>query len=247
MVSGKNVEEYFADLEGLNTKFSSRVEYNYLNEENIEKLIGTEVDFVPDFAIDEGTKQMILGRLKDYWETLTPETRDSIQKIEFSDILISLAREDFAAYTLPGQITFGERSDRFTWGIFEHEAAHANQFRLEQNKEISFEKEWKNVAGESNKFDETIYTYKDFINYKKYADFSKAGYGYTSPYGTTNVHEDVATFTATIAADTKNFKGLLSEDHKWSDTYRGKLDLLYKYKFITKEQYQNALKIGMSQ
>jgi len=88
-----------------------------------------------------------------------------------------------------------------------------------------------------------------YIN-PKYGDHNGRFYahsGYLSDYARTNYLEDVAETTKFVVNSPKEIKGLLLESNPYHEVYRGKLDLLYEYRFITREQYQNALKIGMSQ
>lgn len=126
----ENEEEYFADYEGLEVKFSAKVKHNYLNEENIETLLGTQVRF--DRESTEGIRQMTLGRLRDYWNVLTPETQASIKEIEISTEQVSSVGEIALAYASSGmnKIVFRESSDSFDLSTFRHEAAHLRTYKL---------------------------------------------------------------------------------------------------------------------
>jgi len=134
----KYEEEYFVDYEGLNVKFSSKLKYNYLNEKNIETLIGKPVTLSSEST--KGSQQMVLGRLRDYWATLTPEMQDAIKEIEISDKKI-LEAERFAnskygiaalASKEQGKIVFRERDDAFDLDTFRHEAAHLREYEIDK-------------------------------------------------------------------------------------------------------------------
>jgi hypothetical protein len=54
------------------------IKYNYPTEKNIERLIGKEIFFRDD--VPKGSKDIILGELRNYWKVLTPEIRDELRK-----------------------------------------------------------------------------------------------------------------------------------------------------------------------
>src|SRR3989344_2309288 len=161
---GPNVEEYFAPAENqyfsrdnLPTKFSARIKYNYPSEESLRALTGKELVFNDMFP---GNKDLVNGRLRDYWDTLTPETRESFDKI-------AIESEDYfnGAYAgawdsvnrpveLVGAFASRDRSmtfkiDNFNFPTFKHEAAHERQHSIQARENptgLIYERMYKDIA-----------------------------------------------------------------------------------------------------
>jgi len=64
-------------------------------------------------------------------------------------------------------------------------------------------------------------------------------YGLCKPYGYRNIFEDVATC---VEMKNENWVFALNGNDKYNLIYRSKLDLLYKYRFITEERYISILR-----
>ena len=138
----ENDQEYLLKSfkDDLTFKVSNRIDYNYIGEEEIAKLTGKAVKFE---NVNQGNKDLVLGKLREYWETLTPETREAIDKInflgksDFNDMLSS--SEDkrsidnvagFASKELGFNSLYFRDDESFELYSFRHEAAHALNFVL---------------------------------------------------------------------------------------------------------------------
>ena len=112
-----------------------------------------------------------------------------------------------------------------------------------QKKENQFSGEWQAIAGEV--YGEGLA--KDLgdsglsVGWADGTDGPKNGC--TRAYGCNNYHEDVATFVEQVAEGDHDFyKPLITpQSGKYDPKYRKKLDLLYKYGFITTEDYQKII------
>jgi len=132
-------------------------------------------------------------------------------------------------------------------GYFNHENSHVLHRFL-----IGFDLKWREVAGgeiyfgEDNAVVEKIE--KDDTEFLKYKDhpLEEGGnfiqdHGLMRAYSGDSLGEDVATFGGAVALyQLFNWKNLLTE-HEYKDRYKGKLDLLHNYGFITKERYDCIL------
>jgi hypothetical protein len=153
----EDAEEFLISSKGVDTKFSARLKYNYPTKENMELLTGKDLKF---YNVGEGKKDMLLGKLRDYWNTLTPGVKESVKNIEFAeksyfeDVMLSDVEnsEDMIAFAnLDGKIVFrddkGIRDERkmFNIGNFRHEATHAHTFQIENDFEETLPPEQRNV------------------------------------------------------------------------------------------------------
>jgi len=134
---------------------SSRIQYNYPTEENILALTGKEIIFN---RVPQGNRDLVLGRLRDYWETLTPETKDSLKSLEFStnevfgNNLPFGGAEQTLAYVLrrePTKIFFRD-DNRLGLGTFVHEATHVHQNYLDSDEVLFNIPEDKKLLTERN-------------------------------------------------------------------------------------------------
>jgi len=205
--------------------FSPRIAYNYPTERSVLELTNSKARMSGD--IPRGRRDVVLGRLADYWSTLTPESKDAINTIgviDRSDFDIRIKDTDlpsstcgFAAYSRDIFI----REDCFNLEVFRHEVAHARDrslFRFDQasGEMISeFELAWQNID-------------KDYF-------FGSA----VTPYGRKNIREDIAEYVKEIYDP--SFIDLISSSEP---RYRAKLDLLYKYKFISDKEYYDVLEMA---
>lgn len=232
--------DFIAKSKGIDSRFSRRIGWNYINEKELENVIGKKIYF--DEKIPKGEKQEILGKLRDYWKTLTSEQRESINGINIHRELPYLNRKlldiegrtDAGAYasSLSKNIVF--RTDSFDYEIFRHESAHLLYHNLFFK---DFESKWKKISGEYNK----VEIIKGVNYYKDSENPVAPRHGYVMPYGGTQVSEDVATFVQK-AYDSEFFKPLLSKDNPWRNIYREKLRLLREYRFLSDREYTAILR-----
>lgn len=132
----KDVEEFLvSSKEGIVITFSSRLKYNYITEKDIEKLTGLDL-YISD-EIPQGNKDMVLGRFRDYYPTLTPETKESIRFIRFwdEDSMYEERGPLIYAFADPGIMTF-RADESFNLEHFRHESAHELLFGIEGEGEI---------------------------------------------------------------------------------------------------------------
>ena len=268
---GLDMGEFSASSEGIDTKFSSRIRYNYPSEESIRALIGKELIFND---VSHGGKDVIYGRLRDYWETLTSETKNSIKYLEFSSNdyfesgVYPWKSPNVNAFAKPdGGIVFRSGISRlplvsdhsFDLDSFRHESAHELHMKL--NREYteknflsslfysSFQDEWIETSGEN------VYGFSGEIS--KILENKAAEYrgepleGVISPYVATNeplqsaVFEDVATFVQSVAVEPFIFGKLINPSNPdYDPRYRQKLDILHKYKFISDFEYNKILEVA---
>ncbi|MFB6246455.1 MAG: hypothetical protein ABEI74_02620 [Candidatus Pacearchaeota archaeon] len=238
---------YVSEFEDIETKLSSRVEYNYFDsfsKEDTEKIFGYPVEFVSE-KISEGEKQKILGRLRDYNDHVPSEVVQSVNELE---ILHSGYFEDHPIF--PGSvegyanpINSKVRIDggKFNLDLFRHESSHTRHFDLATIPFLAggdFTKEWRDINGE---YDDSGPSKGFAPNYEKFEGSNKPKMGYARPYGTMNLYEDVATL-AEECQDPDFWKPLLQESNQWHKKYRGKLRLLHEYNFCTNKEYNKILK-----
>ena len=138
--------DFVALSEGIDVKFSSRIKYNYPTEETIEALTGVNLDFI---GVSKANKDFVLGRLRDYWKTLTPETKNSMKNLAFANdeyfnIFFDKGRGEFvgAFAEVDKHIVFKGKPPidpysniGFGLNVFRHEVAHQRHHELmrEQN------------------------------------------------------------------------------------------------------------------
>jgi len=171
--------------------------------------------------------------------------------------------------TQNGKVVFRD-VNQFDLEIFRHETAHQLHFlikgirTLNKNpskntfldkvgqtlnylKKNEFEKKWREILPRKYKSIIDEYGRHIYLEESKKSDAYKnnertwgAGYGFMRAYGSTNIYEDVATFQ-----EDAHFPGrygrVLSAQHPYREVYKGKLDLLYEYGFISGEEYNAIL------
>ena len=267
---GLDMGEFSASSEGIDTKFSSRIRYNYPSEESIRALTGKELIFND---VPRGGKDAIYGRLRDYWETLTSETKNSIKYLEFSSNdyfesgvyfwkspnVNAFAKPDGGMIFRSGISRLPFISDTsFDLDTFRHESAHEIHMKL--NREYveksffsslfysSFQDKWIEISGE-NIYGSSGKISKILENKAEYR--GEPLEGVISPYVATNepfqsaVFEDVATFVQNVAVESFIFGKLINPSTPDYDIrYRQKLDLLYQYKFISDSEYNKILEVA---
>ncbi len=175
-------EEFYANSEGIDTKFSSRLSYNYVTEEDLNLLTRGKInsfDFSKsyfrhyegyenlDFDLDsieisEGERSLMMGRIRDYWSSLTYETENSIDNIY---LISSSAMAELIDYDAAGAY---EKNDNAIYLIpeeidietFRHEMSHARYNNLVNQKK-------KEIINDLPELKETSYKElnKKFIDY----------------------------------------------------------------------------------
>tara|TARA_Y100000310_G_scaffold213829_1_gene214839 strand:+ start:14934 stop:16946 length:2013 start_codon:yes stop_codon:yes gene_type:complete len=129
---GPDIEEFLASSEGIDTLFSSRIHYNYPTEESIKKLTGLNIIFND---VSQGNKDLVLGRLRDYWKTLNQETKNSIKILEFGsdNYFLNKLNQPLVtnAFAEPnGQATFRAKELSMNLKTFRHESAHLRHYQV---------------------------------------------------------------------------------------------------------------------
>ncbi len=224
-----------------------RVKNNWADHRLLEYATGVKIN------IEGGVSQEVitstLSTIKETFDYLTPEMKEAVNEIK----IVEKNPIASASANMISRIVSSEADP--TEETLVHEISHIRHAELKNLNLFGslFNKEWKetmeNIPQEMG-YKNLPGSFEHRFNIPKKLPGSGEYYGYVADYGTANIDEDVATFTQFVITDPEFFKGRLLQDSKltqYSEVYRGKLDLLYKYKFITREQYQNALKIGMSQ
>ena len=238
IVIGPDVKEFISSSEGIDIKLSTRIKYNYPTEESIEKLTG--VKLILD-GLPQGKKDEVLGRLRDYWKTLTPETKDSVRDLNvlgddplekfISKRYPSMGSKkywDFAAFAeYDGSIYF--RSNSFNFENLRHETGHTRLFKIDGEK---FKADWNQISGSPYIGDD----------YPKISNSESLSLGLCRPYGGFNYLEDVSTCIEKVVGNPEFFAELInSESNKYDVRYKQKLDLLHKDRFISDQEYNNIL------
>ncbi|MEK7590165.1 MAG: putative zinc-binding metallopeptidase [Patescibacteria group bacterium] len=117
-----------------------------------------------------------------------------------------------------------------------HEIAHAYTHSIIYTS--VFEEEWKEVAGDD------VYSGQKSSNYKYPQD------GLATDYGRTNWMEDSAEFVTEFYKAVNNkpsqFNNLEKTEWNRDKRYKAKLDLLYKYGFISLRDYEKFEKIFLA-
>jgi len=135
----ENEEEFVSSQDGINTKFSARIKYNYIEPEDIKILTGKNIKF---YDISEGSQDMVLLKFRDWYETLTPELKESFDTIKINDDIFKrgvLSKENAVAFAgLDKSATF--RSDIFSYEIFRHELTHELHYEIREKWEEEIQK-----------------------------------------------------------------------------------------------------------
>ena len=177
-------EEAFVKSEGMNTKFSARVKYNYPLEKDIKKLTKANLNFE---NIPKGNKDMVMGKFRDYWEKLTPEMQNSVERHSitfaddesFSELSGKDAPSNAIAFAVEDKgMTF--KVNNFERNIFAHESAHMYHYNLNDLDEIRIRDATRNSMDFAEKQAE-IASEKDDELTKKLSEFLRKGYDKNSP------------------------------------------------------------------
>jgi len=188
---------------------------------------------------------MSLSDFHDYMDMfydMTPEMRESVSMIQIIE----------NQYLLGGHATLGNievtEEYQFDFGITSHEVAHTLTFALDENNNNKFSNDWISIATNNGElsYDE-IYVGRDkvlddYINKMRGEDIDdnsiqKGVVG--GSYGTVNHYEDIATMTQKLYANPENVLDAMIQNPIIKD----KLDLLYKYDFISKDQYYELINL----
>lgn len=233
---------------GSETKFSSRIKYNYLDKESLERKTGTEIDFQGN--ITEGRKQVNMKYLSEYLDNSPEEVKKSLDSVSF---LTAKDLEASAAPYVSGEVGKGETDLNFLSSggkisrkTIRHELAHVRHIDIHSE----FNSKWVEVSGDYDKVEgdrfNNHYNYKEpFLKeiFGKEETHESAKFGYVRPYGGTNRFEDVATYVGQVVRDPSVFESKIDPDSEdYNEVYRKKLDLLYEYDYITDKEYKNVLK-----
>ena len=244
-------EDILVSSDKIDVKFSARIKYNYPTMENINRLVNKKISSY----VSEGKESMMLGRLRDYYNTITPATKNSIQSITlgnqnyFKNEGVPLANA-FAKYD--GTINF--KDSEFNLKVFKHEGAHTRHFQIlkEWEKEQSsfskifrrdspFDRKWMGIT-KSKEYGKMVS--KGKLGYWMYNNGKNAdspSEGFVKAYGATTQLEDIATFVEN-ANKPEFFSDLINpQSSEYDIKYRQKLDLLYQYKFIPNNEYNKIL------
>jgi len=305
-------KEVTISLEGIEIPLNARIKYNYPSIDSISSMTSTEISFND---MDEGHKSLILGKLRDYYNSLPSEMQNSLSKIQFAndDYFENIfgKEKNVGAFARGDEVVFRE-DERFNLKTFRHETAHVLEykifineekiksvinkikdvedqlkketnilldltlpiseqrdqeqrekikflrdeqkelkstfFKLSQEIESPFEKEWRQIAGDYSKIsernDEGYFEYKESFIEKVKGDGLGSGprKGVIRPYGGSSFSEDVATFNERIN-NPGFFKDLINpSSEKYDQKYDQKLLLLYEYGFMSDKEYNAILR-----
>ena len=248
MIPKNTDEEFFIKKEGIDTKFSSRIRYNTVNEKELQILTGNKIRFSGSHhnyhdELSEGDKSLMLGKIRDYWATLTPETKNSVDKI----YLLDSEEMNRAMAYVNLQDVYLQSSD-INLENFKHEFGHIRHLGMKSSEYSEFNEEWYKIFGIKDRFSFTSLFEKESNNkyvgreYKDldYRDFPKEGV--LRIYGLYNQKEHVATYVEEIRNEYFLGKLIDPDSPTYDKRYRDGIDLLHKYKFISDEEYNNILK-----
>ncbi len=215
---------------------------------------------------------VVLKRVVDSIETLPPDLMNSISRIIVTDYQsfyrICVPNSVACAFD-DGSIIFNRDSIGY-FSDFYHEAAHVRTFILEQEKEKtkmellrfptsdnifkstklkSIKDGWLEIAGDVYLRDTKLVTIQDQTQSLIVIVWTDGTQGPRNgcirPYGCTNYHEDVSTFIENVYKDPKLISALINPQSPTYDIrYSQKLDLLYKYGYITNGRYNTILQLS---
>ncbi len=133
--------------EGIDTRFSALISYNYVKADEIKELLGKEISF--DDSLSQGVKDLVSGRLRDYISAVSAETRDSIKRLFFADYF------GFGGFASPYQVYFASRM--FDLSAFSHEAGHSWHFQINEGEarerllqDSELKKKYEELDGQAN-------------------------------------------------------------------------------------------------
>ncbi len=125
----KDAQESSSLIDGISTKFSARIDYNYLEGKDIELLTGKKVEFVG--VIKKGVQDVLLGKMRDYWTGVSDEIKSSINRVKIfnSESFKNIYGSNYAGVADPVTKTL-ELTDNnlFSFETFLHESAHTLGF-----------------------------------------------------------------------------------------------------------------------
>ena len=117
-------DEFISEFRGVETKFSSRLRYNYMTSKDIKEIYNSGIG--KKFQIDginlfTGSGQAQMGLLRDYYNSLTPENQVALNKIGFLDDFIvgSDAEVSVAVVAVGGFLGVGARMVAVPASLFE--------------------------------------------------------------------------------------------------------------------------------
>lgn len=206
---------------GFENKISSRVKYNYFDKEDVERTLGeTPVGIFGD--VSQGEKQEILGTLRDSWNKLTPETKKSVNSINIMTEESFRKKHfyivnDAAGFYNPADKSINIKKDANSFSLISHEAAHARHSDLSGAVPFSLSAAGVNLGEFNNKW-ESFHDESDL------------------PFV-----ESVSNWVVSAQEPPhSSLKGFFNKENEDYFSNRGKLDLLYEYDFITRDQYERV-------
>lgn len=122
-------------------------------------------------------------------------------------------------------------------GVAHHEFTHLGIHYLDENN-YPFSKEWGAIAGSYNRVSERKEGRNKRYVYTNNEEKQDPLFGYITPYGGKSLEEDVATQVENVVVQPEAF-GKVTESF---EVYARKLELLFRYEFITAKEYQTAEK-----
>jgi len=207
-----------------------------------------------------GLKELRIYSSKEFNNLLNSEKRPQSQVafyVPSGNYIAMKAEEDFQSVNV------------VDFETFRHEAAHLRHFMVGANIGTEgFSSEWGGATGllkvDSYEVDingepvKSEYRYVDsrelldsnslqkgLFEWEDRDSLNSPYKGYLRPYGAASMGEDVATYVETITSDPQFFKreGLIFDGNQNYDLrYKQKIDLLLKYEFISKREYDAIFK-----
>ena len=270
---GPDVGEFIASFEGIDVKMSERIHYNYPTEESIRALTGAKINYNRDIigfrgywaGIPEGSRDMVLGKLRDYVKAkgLGNNIMDGkIINFVSDSYMNQVSRTHVGclncvgAFFEPGaksgtaSLNFRANQNRFNFDNFVHELTHLQEDTLKQQsvgklpnafRTYSMLKfEWLE-ANRNQPYDSRLtsggYLYNDGT-----PDIHSK-HGFVSPYGGSSFSEDMATYASAVNTP-NNLEPLLDpKSSTYDPRYMEKIRILHNYGFISPKQYEEVLNV----
>jgi len=242
---------------------NKRIEYKgegeFLNE--IEGK-GIPIEF-KDRAKFKGIKKTLLRQASKNWNSLTEETKEGIKGITYLDeesfgekVEKGVSSSAAAYYShSDSKLYLRIKSGKNKNEVFAHEAAHARHFNMGEGEWDKFKEEWEDACGKYVNYRaekkggsyeyEKPFLQRIFGGEEEDEKISKPKYGFINAYGASEFAEDVATF-AGHSTSSSYFRDPLMKKDDVSEIYKKKVDLLYKYDFISLEKHNKILETQFS-
>ncbi|MDP2925853.1 MAG: hypothetical protein Q8N99_05770 [Nanoarchaeota archaeon] len=123
-----DAEEGIDAYENIPIKFSNKSGNSSVSKEEVEKLIGLRINI--DDYLKKGVRNLVLGRLKDYWEFTPENCKPKLKEINFPHEA-KIKGIPYGGITyFSGNIFFNPY--QFSYGIYRHELSHITYFSLKR-------------------------------------------------------------------------------------------------------------------